>query len=457
MNDAAKNTAGPTAALAARICAVSFDSLGEPVITVTRRLIADGIAVAIAGTREAAPTIAVEHVRAMGCREQASVWGFDFKTTAQHAAYLNAISMHVLDFEPMSNPPTHAVSPTVPAAFALGEMLQADGRDIVAACAKGFEMQGRILHAAKLERGKLKFHTPGVVGVMGATVAASHLLKLDAAQLANALGIAASRCSGVSANTGSMVKCTHCGNAAASGVDAALLAQRGFTANPAIFEARAGYVATFFDAGFDYTTLLAFGRPFRCVDPGMAIKFYPSKYPTHYAIGAALELRGALIDPSRIAALNIVTPEIDDADRPQPRSGLEGKFSFQYTAAIALLDGAVGIGSFTDERRFSPDVAALLGKITLTRDAAIPRDTRTMRVEIEAEMTDGTRHRAVCTKPPGSWGAPVDPAMHRQKLRDCLGVRLAAPAIESVLDGLGNLERLSALEVGALIARLTAP
>jgi aconitate decarboxylase len=189
----------------------------------------------------------------------------------------------------------------------------------------------------------------------------------------------------------------------------------------------------------------------------MAIKFYPSKYPTHYAIGAALELRGALIDPSRIAALNIVTPEIDDADRPQPRSGLEGKFSFQYTAAIALLDGAVGIGSFTDERRFSPDVAALLGKITLTRDAAIPRDTRTMRVEIEAEMTDGTRHRAVCTKPPGSWGAPVDPAMHRQKLRDCLGVRLATPAIESVLDGLGNLERLSALEVGALIARLTAP
>jgi aconitate decarboxylase len=63
----------------------------------------------------------------MGCREQASVWGFNFKTTAQHAAYLNAISMHVLDFEPMSNPPTHAVSPTVPAAFALGEMLKAEG------------------------------------------------------------------------------------------------------------------------------------------------------------------------------------------------------------------------------------------------------------------------------------------------------------------------------------------
>jgi aconitate decarboxylase len=455
MSDTAKDAAaGPTAALAARICAVSFDTLDEPVITVTKRLIADGIAVALAGSREAAPSIAVEHVRAMECREQASVWGFDCRTTAQQAAYLNAISMHVLDFEPMSNPPTHAVSPTVPAAFALGEMLKADGRDIVAACAKGFEMQGRILHAAKLERGKLKFHTPGVVGVMGATVAASHLLKLDAPQIANALGIAASRCSGVSANTGSMVKCTHCGNAAASGVDAALLAQRGFTAHPAIFEARAGYVATFFDAGFDYDALLAFGAPFRCVDPGMAIKFYPSKYPTHYAIGAALELRSAVKDPARIAALNIVTPEIDDADRPQPRSGLEGKFSFQYTAAIALLDGAVGIASFTDERRFSPDVVALLGRTSLKRDATIPRDTRTMRVEIEAKMHDGTRQRAVCTKPPGSWGAPVDPVMHRQKLRDCMSVRLAASAIDEVLAGLDRLDTASAREVAALIARL---
>jgi len=446
---------GATAELVARISALAFDALSEPVVTVTKRLIADGLAVALAGTREAAPSIAAEHVRAMGCSEHASVWGFDFRTTAQNAAYLNAISMHVLDFEPMSNPPTHAVSPTVPAAFALGETLQADGRDIVAACAKGFEMQGRILYAANLERGKLKFHTPGVVGVMGATVAAAHLLQLDAAQLANALGIAASRCSGVSANTGSMVKCTHCGNAAASGVDAALLAQLGFTANPAIFEARAGYVATFFDAGFDYAALLGFGRPFRCVDPGMAIKFYPSKYPTHYAIGAALELRRAIPDISRVTALRIVTPEIDDADRPQPRSGLEGKFSFQYTAAIALLDGAVGIASFTDERRFRADVTALLGKISLTRDATIPRDTRTMRVEIEADLSDGARERAVCTKPPGSWGAPVDPALHAQKMRDCLRVRLAPEQLAPVLAALDRLEQLNAREVGALIARLT--
>ena len=250
-------------------------------------------------------------------------------------------------------------------------------RDAAAEAATSFRLRERFRaagphsYAANLERGKLKFHTPGRSGVMGATVAAAHLLQMDAARLANALGSPLALQRRVR-RTPSRCKCTHCGNAAASGVDAALLAQRGFTANPAIFEARAGYVATFFDAGFDYAALLAFGRPFRCVDPGMAIKFYPSKYPTHYAIGAALELRRAIPDASRITALRIVTPEIDDADRPQPRSGLEGKFSFQYTAAIALLDGA-SASRRSRRARFRSDVTALLEKISLTRDATIPR------------------------------------------------------------------------------------
>src|SRR5688572_22337714 len=116
-------------------------------------------------------------------------------------------------------------------------------------------------------------------------------MKLNPGQLAHAMGVAASRCAGLSANTGSMVKSTHCGNVAAAGLDAASLAALGFTANPDIFDAPHGYVDTFFKAHFDYDLLMQYGRPYRCVDPGMAIKFYPSKYPTHFAIAAALDAR----------------------------------------------------------------------------------------------------------------------------------------------------------------------
>jgi aconitate decarboxylase len=300
----------------------------------------------------------------------------------------------------------------------------------------------------------LPFHTPGVVGVMGSTAAAAHLLELGPLQIAHALGIAASRCGGLPANTGSMVKCTHCGNAAAAGVEAALLARRGFMANPNIFEAGHGYVETFFPRHFDYDTVLEFGRPYRCVNPGMAIKFYPSKYPTHFAIAAALRVRSEVGDVSRIREVRILTPEIVDADRAQPRSGLEGKFSFQYTAAAALIDGRVGIDSFSDTRRFRPDMEALLAKTKVCRDPSRSRDTRNMHVDIEVIMNDGVIHRGTCSAPPGTWGQPVNPVQHREKVRDCLSVRLDKAGQELVLESLARLEELSPGDLARLIALL---
>jgi aconitate decarboxylase len=444
----------PTARIAARVCGIGYADLDRPTVTAVKRLIADGVAVAVAGSTEEAPAIVAGYMRETGAAPLATVWSFGFRTAPAQAAYANAVSMHVLDFEPMSNPPTHAVSPTVPVAFALAEARNADGREIVAACAKGFEMQGRVLLAANPERGSLPFHTPGVIGVMGSAVAASHLLKLDPAQTANALGMAASRCGGLPANTGSMVKCTHCGNAAAAGLEAAMMSARGFTAHPGILDVPHGYVATFFPAGFDYSKLLEFGRPYRCVDPGMAIKFYPSKYPTHFAIAAALEARPAIGDPARIRSVRVVTPEILDANRPRPRGGLEGKFSFQYTVAASLLDGEIGMRSFTDERRFRPDLVALLEKISVVYDKSISQDTRKMQVTVEVTLDDGTLHGATCRKPPGTWGEPIDEAQHRAKLRDCLGVRLDAARADRVLEMLERLEQLAAGQIRELAALL---
>ena len=456
MSSKEKKAAGPayTHMFAEKVCAIGFDALDAEAISAVKRLIVDGVAVAIAGTAEDAPKIYAAHTRDGGGTAQSTVWGFGYKTSASAAAYANAVSMHVLDFEPMSSPPTHAVSPTVPGALALAEAHGGSGRDVIAACAKGFEIQGRILAAAKPARGALPFHSPGVMGPMGSAAAAAHMLKLDAKQFANALGMASSRCAGLPANSGSMVKCTHCGNAAQAGLEAALLAARGFTAHPGIFEAKHGYVEVFFPQRFDYDALFAFGKPWRFVDPGMAIKFYPSKYPTHFAITAAIEARKTIKDLTQIRAVKIVSPEILDANRPQPRVGLEGKFSLQYAAAAALLDGSVGIQTFSDERRFAADMVDLLGKITLEFDPSIPPDTKNMHISVEATLADGSVHKGVCHKPPGTWGIPVDAAQHRAKIRDCLGVRFDAAKSDRVIESFENLERLDAKRLGELLALL---
>ena len=449
-----ENSPNITQKIAGRVSTIGYTDLNAETIAMVKRLIADGVAVAMAGSVEEPPRLLAEHARTQGGAQQATVWGQRFKATAAQAAFVNAASMHVLDFEPMSNPPTHAVSPTVPAAFALAEALQLNGREIIAACAKGFEMQGRVLVAADPKRGSLPFHTPGVIGVMGSTVAAAHLLQLNAMQLVHAFGIATSRCAGLSANTGSMVKCTHCGNVAQAGLEAAQLAERGFTANPDIFGAAHGYVDTFFKAHFDYGLLMQFGEPYRCVDPGMAIKFYPSKYPTHFAIAAALDARAAVPDATRIRALKLITPEITDANRPKPRIGLEGKFSFQYVAAAALLDGAIGGNTFTDERRFRADMMALLDKISVTQDANIPKDTRRMHITIEITLDDGMVVSRTCTKPPGTWGEPIPDDLHRAKINECLGVRFDAAGRARVIDRLDHLEMLSTPDVANLCALL---
>lgn len=447
-------TENRTLAIAERVTPIGYGDLNSDTVAMVKRLIADGVAVAIAGSAEEPPRILADYVAHQSGAQRATVWGFGFKSTAALATLVNASSMHVLDFEPMSNPPTHAVSPTVPVAFALAEARHTDGREIIAACAKGFEMQGRVLAAADPKRGALPFHTPGVIGVMGATVAAAHMMKLTPQQLTHALGVAASRSAGLSANTGSMVKCTHCGHVATAGLEAVALAARGFTAHPDILGAAHGYVDTFFKMQFDYDVLMQFGKPYRCVDPGMAIKFYPSKYPTHFAIAAALDAKSRIPDVSKIRTVRIVTPEIPDADRPNPRSGLEGKFSFQYVTAAALLDGEVTAKTFGDERRSRDDMAALLGKITVHQDASIAKDTRRMHVMVEVTLADDTVITRTCSKPPGTWGEPIPADLHRAKLNDCLGVHLAERQRDQVLDMLDHLERLATPDVADLCTLL---
>jgi aconitate decarboxylase len=436
------------------LAAISADAIAPDAIAAGRRLILDGIAVGIAGSVEDAPRILARHLRGLGGAPQATALNSGFRTSAVSAAYLNGASMHVLDYEPMWDPPNHAVSTTLPAVLALGETTGANGREILAALIKGVEAQGRLRAASgQYEPRELTFHPPGVVGVIGAAIAGSHLLKLDIGRMRYAVGIAASRASSLIGNVGTMTKSTHCGLAASMGVDAAMLAADGFSANPDIIEAPNGLAAAFFARDWKPAALTVTDAPLRIVEPGYAIKMFPSQYATHFVILAALDARAKIPDGGVIEAAEIIGPVMPYVDRPRPQSGLDGKFSFQYAAACALLDGRIGIDTFTDERR-RPDAEAMLPRMRVVQSPEIPGALNRMWAEVRLTLADGRSVSGQCMKPNGAWGNPVSEDDHLAKVRDCMRVVFSGHEAEELIASMRRFDTLDPALVRGLMLRL---
>jgi aconitate decarboxylase len=443
-----------TSQLCEKIAGTGYLDFGAPAIAAARRLVLDGIAIAIAGTEEEAIHILAAHFKEQGGVEQATAIGNGFRLNTVSAAALNGAAMHVLDFEPMSSPANHALSTTLAGVLALAEARGASGREVLAALVKGIEMQGWIRQASgQFEARTTRFHPPGAAGPLGAAVATGHLLGLDPGRLANAVGIAASRAGSLLANAGTMTKSTHCGHASALGLESALLAERGFTANVDVFGVAQGYVPAFYDTAFKPEEMLGFGRaPFRIVEPGYAIKMFPSQFGTHFGITAGLELHPRIPSSAAIRRVILTAPVMAYVDRPRPQTGLDGKFSLQYTAASALLDGKVGIRTFTDARLAKPDMQDLLGKFEVRLDPAIPGRFEEMHVLLRVELDDGRVLETRCNGPRGKWGTPpISEAEHLVKIRDCLATRLEPSVAETIIELAGHIDEFDATGVRRLM------
>lgn len=426
-----------TSQLCEKIASTGYADLGAAAIAAARPLVLDGIAIAIAGTEEEAIHILAAHHQEQGGATQATAIGNGFRLNTVSAAALNGAAMHVLDFEPMWSPADHALSTTLAGVLALAEARGSSGREVLTALVKGVEMQGWIRQASgQFEASTTRFHPPGAAGPLGAAVATGHLLGLDAEQLAHAVGIAASRAGSVLANVGTMTKSTHCGHAAALGLESALLAERGFTANVDVFGAAQGYVPAFYDKAFRVEEMLAFGRPpFRIVEPGYAIKMFPSQFGTHFGITAGLELHRQVPSAAAIRRVVLTAPAMAYVDRPRPKTGLDAKFSLQYTAASALLDGKVGIRTFTEARLAQADMQDLLGKFELRLDPALPGRFEEMHVVLRVELDDGRVLATRCHGPRGKWGTPpIKEAEHLVKVRDCLATRVRPGHADGIIE-----------------------
>ena len=436
-----------TRTLAQFIADTEYDSLPPPVVAAAKIAILDGVANIAAGSVQDLATIIGQYVRDSGGNAQASVVGWGYRTNAPAAAFANGVFGHCLDYEIQGFPPTHGTSSCLPAALALAEQYNAPGKSVITAYVLGWEIQGR-LRAASAPATVPAYHPPGLVGPLGGAAAAAKTLGLDVQQTLMALGIAASRTGGLTANTGTMVKSTHPGNAARMGAEAAILAGMGYTASDAVLESPNGYAAALFQGNFDWDTATGgLGDSYRLVDPGFDIKRFPAQVYMQNVIEAALNLR----EQHGLTADAVEQVTIYRRGRghsgPVPQSGLDGKFSVEYCAAAALLDGRVGIDSFTDARRFAPDMEEMLGRIRVD-----PEGPASGAAQATAQLKDGSTVSAECHAFRGSAVNPMNREERMVKVRDCFRRALSDADTERVLSLLENLEDVP--DVGELMAVL---
>lgn len=376
---------GLTAELAERAVSIRFAELGEDVVERARQALLDWFAVTLAGSEEDAPRTVCDALSADDAGETGcTVFGRELRLPARDAALVNGTASHALDFDDVNmRSVCHVSAAQLGALLALGEKRDASGEELLAAYVAGYETACRIAAAIGPEPYRRGFHTTATAGAFGAAAACSRLLGLDSARTDQAFGIAASDAAGLKRSFGTMTKPLHAGRACETGLLAAELAARGFTAGASAIEGEQGFAAI---SGVACDTAAALADP-----PGgwhlreNLFKFHAACYFAHSAIEGVLSLRdeqGVTADAAKTIRLHVGEAERGACTIPAPASGLEVKFSIAHLAAMALLGrDTARIG---DEDAADEEAIAVRGLVELTDARAGATATR-----VEIVLGDG--------------------------------------------------------------------
>lgn len=410
-------------------------------------LLCDGIGVLFMGLEHPTVKKLMHHFHIQHRHVGETYPGLGLQMPVTDAAFVYGTATHVLDFEPMFDPPTHAVSPVLGALFALASQdsdCHADRSDVfLRSFAVGIALQAELREAAREADDSAKreqkffpfqkqgFHPPGTVGVMGSALASAIWLGLNEDETCMALGMAASRACGIAANIGTATKATHSGNAARAGLECALLIKSGFTASRDTFAEPGGWGEIFGGEAFDAQSLVEGIKSMRCfIRPGFAFKRWPAHTAMQVAIDGALQLHQPHNNFS--GELVIETPVFPYCNRPNPQSTDESRFSFQFNVVQALLDGKVDAQSFSESQLQRSDIQELLTKTRLNFDKQIPADFTQMEVRIM--LSDGRKAQSKTW--PGHWNSAVTESILAEKFLSCMANALPKEECHKLADSL---------------------
>lgn len=374
---------------------------------------------------------------------RASILGRRERMDELHAALINGISSHVLDYDDTHlKTIIHPAGPVASAILAVAQEREISGRELITAFIIGIEVECRIGNAIYPDHYDRGWHITGTTGVFGAAAATGWLLTLSPREMSWAFGLAASQASGLREMFGTMTKSFHPGHAAKNGAMAAFLAKAGFDSSERAIEAPRGFANVLStrqdyseiteDLGTRWESALNSYKPFAC---GIVI---------HPAIDACCRIRTELgADVERIRSVELIAHPLvlELTGKTAPKTGLESKFSVYHAAAHALLRGHGSPAAFTDDAVRDPAIVALRGKVNVTVD----KDMHEASVKVTVMLEDGRRVERFIERAIGSMERPLTDAELGAKFYDQSRPVLGDAATRRLIDMAWSIESLPGL------------
>jgi 2-methylcitrate dehydratase PrpD len=434
MTQTAPLLANATRDLARFAAGLRFEDIPAHVVEHAKLCILDGLGVALFGAGLLWTGHVRELARAEGATPVASFWGTPYRGSVAQAALVNGTAGHAFEMDDIHKESiVHPNSLACPVAFALAEATPGlSGRDVLTAIVAGYEVGTRVGNAATMALFLRGFHPQGTSGVFVAAATAGRILGLSAEQMQHALGIAGSMGAGLmAAQEGAMVKRLHAGRAAQSGVQAALLAQRGFTGILDVLEAGYGGFLSSFSGRPDAARLTAgLGSVWETAEVGF--KLFPSVTSIHTALDSLdtvmteQNLGAGDVERIRVGCSHMTF--VHTAWPYKPAGVTAAQMNLFYGLAVIALYRDGSVRQYAEQRLADPAVLGFIQRISAFEDEGLEAMGAPFRHAARLELTtrDGRtfRHERLARR--GSPEDPVGPAEIVRKYDDNVRAVLSA-------------------------------
>ncbi len=371
---------------------LKYIDLPLEVVETAKKFLYDSIGCAFGGSQTKDVKILKDIYKKIRGSKEATLIGFGDKLPAVNVALINSLMIRALDYNDVywKEDPSHP-SDLIPAALAVGELVDASMKDVITAIVLGYEFEQRLCEFAVPGIRERKWHHATLTQFVSPVVAGK-LLGLTVDQMVNAIGISGSHNYTIGAPTAgklTMMKNTVDPMAVQSGVFAALMAKQGYTGTEAVFEGKEGFMDCFFgwdtknekvnpitmhgrdmseEWKWNIEKLIGnLGNDFKILECSM--KAFPTEALTHTHITAALktvinnDITYDQIDSIKVATIARACDILFDPHKYHPESRETADHSLPYCIAAAIVDHKITTQSFSEEKLKDPRIWEVIKKI----------------------------------------------------------------------------------------------